>query len=261
LVLVDVSSFAGRQRKAHHPWVENGVEISRSAVEVMDRTMKLMLHATCIYHEGMEKQVSASDEAYLALKERIISGEIGGGVLISEGEMAAEFGVSRTPVREAFLRLQSEGWMQLFPKRGALVAPIAPGELRDVVDARILLESDAVAQLGSTAADLASALREIVSVQRELVASGDISGFTTSDADFHNAIVAAGRNRLLGGFYSTLRDRQRRMTASSVTGHADRAERAIAQHEDLIELAESGDADGFRTALAEHIRDIHRDLL
>ncbi|NKS66646.1 GntR family transcriptional regulator, partial [Rhodococcus hoagii] len=55
----------------------------------------------------------------------ILSGALPGGELISEGEIASRMGSSRTPVREAFLRLEAEGWMRLYPKRGALIVPIA----------------------------------------------------------------------------------------------------------------------------------------
>ena len=64
--------------------------------------------------------------------------------MVSEGDVAGELAMSRTPVREAFLRLAAEGWLRLFPKRGALVVPVAPGEAEAVVDARLLLESHAV---------------------------------------------------------------------------------------------------------------------
>ncbi|WP_157897403.1 GntR family transcriptional regulator, partial [Mycobacteroides chelonae] len=78
--------------------------------------------------------ISASEEAYRSVKERILSGDIPGGELLSEGEISARMGCSRTPVREAFLRLETEGWLRLYPKRGALVVPITPEERRHVVD-------------------------------------------------------------------------------------------------------------------------------
>ncbi|MBH0121440.1 GntR family transcriptional regulator, partial [Rhodococcus sp. CX] len=92
----------------------------------------------------MSKLHSAAEQAYREVKERILSGTLPGGELISEGEIAAEMGTSRTPVREAFLRLETEGWMRLYPKRGALVVPVADGEAEHVVAARLLLEADAV---------------------------------------------------------------------------------------------------------------------
>ncbi len=75
---------------------------------------------------------SAAEQAYREVKELILSGGLPGGELISEGEIAGRMGLSRTPVREAFLRLESEGWMRLYPKRGALIVPVADGEAEHV---------------------------------------------------------------------------------------------------------------------------------
>ena len=77
-----------------------------------------------------ERPPAAKDRAYAYVKERILEGAYPGGELLSEGEVAEALEVSRTPVREAFLLLEAEGLMRLYPKRGALVVPVSPGEDR-----------------------------------------------------------------------------------------------------------------------------------
>ena len=72
---------------------------------------------------------NAADTAYSFVKEQIVLGVYAGGEMISEGDVAAQLSISRTPVREAFLRLQAEGWMRLYPKRGALVVAVTPAAL------------------------------------------------------------------------------------------------------------------------------------
>ncbi|MFC7656818.1 GntR family transcriptional regulator [Pseudonocardia benzenivorans] len=74
------------------------------------------------------------------VKDRILTGDFRGGELISEGEVAAALGMSRTPVREAFLRLEAEGLLRLYPQRGALVVPVSPEEVRAVMEARLVIE-------------------------------------------------------------------------------------------------------------------------
>ncbi len=69
-----------------------------------------------------------------------------GGTLLTEGELAEAVGVSRTPVREALLRLEVEGLIKLYPKKGALVLPVSAQEIADVVETRLLVEEHAVAQ-------------------------------------------------------------------------------------------------------------------
>ena len=233
---------------------------------------------------------SAADRVYDEVKEQILTNAIAGGELISEGEVAQRFEVSRTPVREAFLRLQAEGWMRLYPKRGALVVPISERDARDVLDARQLLEGHAVrsvvggcAPVGSSqnspsvdsvatdseepgsASQLAasSALGELVdSLRRNLaehrtLATADVTDFARVDAEFHQVIVAAGDNDLLAGFYTTLGERHRRMTTVSVRRNPGMAERILADHADLLQLIERGDATGFDAALRQHFIAVH----
>src|SRR6478609_8224263 len=84
---------------------------------------------------------SASERTYAHLKRSILDGTHAGGVLVSEGEIATAVGVSRTPVREALLRLEAEGLVRLYPKRGALVLPVSPQEIADVLETRELVET------------------------------------------------------------------------------------------------------------------------
>jgi DNA-binding GntR family transcriptional regulator len=206
---------------------------------------------------------SASDRAYAALRARVVSGEVPGGTMLSEGEVADELGMSRTPVREAFLRLQAEGWMQLFPKRGALVRPIEPDELAEVVEARHLVESAAVrtvtADDGATTA-LVKSLRGLVAAQRVAAESADLDTFALLDVTFHQTIADAGGNSILTTFYSSLRDRQHRITARTVRAGQDRVEAILAQHTELVDLVGAGDAAGFEAALAAHLGEIHRGI-
>ena len=203
----------------------------------------------------------ASERAYRHVKERIVSGELEGGELVSEGEIADRLTMSRTPVREAFLRLQAEGWMRLYPKRGAAIIPIRPSEVDEVIEARALLETYAVTRIAAdaeAALRLAAELGPIIDRQAAAAAVDDLTGFTTADADFHATIAAAGGNQLLIDFYAGLRDRQRRMTGDSLRRSAGARERILDQHRRLAELIEQGNADGFRSEITAHLDDIHR---
>lgn len=208
----------------------------------------------------MSKLYSAAELAYREVKELILSGALPGGELISEGEIAARMGSSRTPVREAFLRLEAEGWMRLYPKRGALIVPVADGEAEHVVDARLLVEAHAVEALAGNprARDaLVVVLRENLTQQRDLVASGDVAQFSALDADFHRALVRAGGNPLLETFYDGLRERQRRMTTHSLARDPEQISKIIEDHAHLADLVEAGDAEGFASAVGRHMREVH----
>lgn len=209
-------------------------------------------------------EVSASDVAYQHVRASILDGDLPGGAMLSEGAIANELGLSRTPVREGFLRLQAEGWLRLYPKRGALVLEVGPHELEEVVEARVLVETHAVSQVSEherERAALVERLRAIVAAQRAAHERGDLTDFSHADADFHSTIVEAGGNGLLADFFGSLRDRQRRMTARSLWRRSDRTELVLAEHDALIECIERGDPGGFEAALTHHIRKTHRELL
>ncbi len=223
---------------------------------------------------------SAADTAYRYVKDALLGGRHPGGTMLSEVDVAAELGVSRTPVREAFLRLAAEGWLRLFPKRGALVVPAAPGEAQDVLDARLLLEAHAVEQVLAgpphVREELVARLRELVARQRATLdgtrdhragrddagpADGaDLDAYADLDAAFHHAIVAAGGNAVLTQVAGTLRERQSRMVALSVGRSTERAATFVDGHDALVDAITDGDAAGFRARLAAHVHDAHGGL-
>src|SRR4051812_48182315 len=83
---------------------------------------------------------SAAARVYAHVKERLLDGSFPGGALLSENELSQQVGLSRTPVRQAFVQLEAEGLLELYPKRGALVVPVAASEIEDVFEARLLVE-------------------------------------------------------------------------------------------------------------------------
>src|SRR5687768_15118046 len=85
-------------------------------------------------------KMTATNRAYAFTKDRVLDSTFAGGDFITEGEVADALGMSRTPVREAFLRLEGEGMLRLYPKRGALVVPVSVGEVEAVMETRMLVE-------------------------------------------------------------------------------------------------------------------------
>ncbi|GAA3523956.1 GntR family transcriptional regulator [Amycolatopsis ultiminotia] len=205
----------------------------------------------------------AAERAYELTKELVLSGELPGGHLFSEGEIAERLGVSRTPVREAFLRLQVEGLLNLIPKRGAVVVPVPPGEAEDVLDAREAVEASAVRRLARRPElidDALTQLRRVLETQRSHAETGDLHAFAEADELFHRTIVAAGGNALLLDFYATLADRQRRMNVHALGPIRAQLPEIVSEHEHLLDIvaeAETG-AEAFAPALRAHLDRVHR---
>jgi DNA-binding GntR family transcriptional regulator len=211
--------------------------------------------------DAEEKAPPAADRAYALTKELVLTGALPGGYLFSEGEIADRLGVSRTPVREAFLRLQAEDLLRLIPRRGAVVVPVPPGEAEDVLDAREAVEIAAVRRLlrrPELVPAAVEALREALRVQQERADAADLHGFAEADEAFHRTLVEAGRNTLTMRFYATLADRQRRMSVHALGPVPDQIPVVLREHAELIGIVERGDEAAFALALRAHLDGTHR---
>ena len=202
------------------------------------------------------RPLPAKDRVYAYVKERILDGGYPGGELLSEGEVADALEVSRTPVREAFLLLEAEGLMRLYPKRGALVVPVSPAEVRDVMETRMLVERHTAERLaagGPAAAPVIADLHELIARQERLLDEGDLTGFVAADRAFHHAIVAAAGNAILTRISDSLRDRQRRMVAATVARDPELPRRFVEEHRGILAAIEAGDAGLAVRRVDEHL--------
>src|SRR5664279_6555117 len=127
---------------------------------------------------GAPGQPSASERAYAHVKSGILDGTHTGGQFFTEGEVAEAVGVSRTPVREALLRLEVEGLVRLFPKKGAVVTSFSVREAEDVLEARVLVENFTAARSFANRAGLLPQLMTTHADTKQRRRESDTAGFT-----------------------------------------------------------------------------------
>jgi DNA-binding GntR family transcriptional regulator len=200
---------------------------------------------------------SAAARVYAHVKERLLDGSFPGGALLSENELSQQLGLSRTPVRQAFVQLEAEGLLELYPKRGALVVPVAASEIEDVFEARLLVEEHCArrAATGGGAA-LAAELAVAIAAQERAIATGDggRAEFAKADRLFHRAIVDAAGNAILTRLYDALRDRQQRIAAVSLARNPGDAERFITEHRGIADALSRADEQAARELVSAHLR-------
>jgi len=204
--------------------------------------------------------MSASQRAYAYAKERILDGRFAGGALISEGDVAEPTGLSRTPVREAFLRLESEGLLRLYPKRGALVVPVSATEVESVMETRLVVERFAIEKVIETRAEVAADLEEAIGRQESLLAKGDAPGFVEADREFHRVFVAAVANPILLELHDSLRDRQSRMGLAAIAREQDRMATIMGEHRELAGAVVAGEEVRAVELLRSHLEGTLRAL-
>ena len=192
---------------------------------------------------------SAADRVYEHVRDGILTRRYPENELLSEGMVASETGVSRTPVREALLRLEAQGMIRLLPKRGALVLPVTAQEWRDVLATRLLVEEHCTRSviLAGRGPALARSLDGPLDALRRAADAGDVIGYAAADREFHAHIVAAEGNQILIRLYSSLRDRQLRMGAANLMaagGQADaaRMHSTVHDHRVIAHAIGAGDA-------------------
>ena len=200
--------------------------------------------------------MTAKDRAYEFTKGRVLDSTFAGGDLITEGEVAAALGMSRTPVREAFLRLEGEGLLRLYPKRGALVVPVSVGEVEAVMETRMLVERFALDKLltQGPAPTVADEMDVRIARQEEHAAAGDADGFAAVDREFHTVFVTAAGNPIVTGLYDSLRDRQQRMIITSLLTSAERSASILVEHRALAAAIRGGELERAKSVLTAHLR-------
>lgn len=198
----------------------------------------------------------SSERAYAYTKDLIIRGELPGGRLVSEGMICEALGISRTPVHEAFLRLDAEKLLALSSRKGAVVLPMAPQEARNLLDMREAIEASAARRLienGPIGADRLREFRQVLDEQKRHVAERDIDAFVATDETLHSAVVTASGNVLAVHFFSLLRDRQQRLRHQLLRVLPDHLTTAHEHHQQLVDRLEASDADGYHDVLRTHL--------
>ena len=185
--------------------------------------------------------MTRTEAAYAYTKQRVLDATYAGGDLLTEGEVADALGISRTPVREAFLRLEGEGLLRLYPKRGALVVPVSAAEVEAVMEARALVERFAFARAIERGADVTGEMVAAIARQEEHAAAGDLDAFVEADRAFHTALVAAAGNAIVATLYDSLRDRQQRMGVTALRREPRRLGEILDEHRALTAAVGAGD--------------------
>jgi DNA-binding GntR family transcriptional regulator len=197
--------------------------------------------------------MTRTEAAYAYTKQRVLDAPYAGGDLLTEGEVADALGISRTPVREAFLRLEGEGLLRLYPKRGALVVPVSAGEVEAVMEARSLAERFAFAKAIARGADVVGDMEAAIARQEERAAEGDLDGFVEADRVFHTVLVAAAGNPIVLALYESLRDRQQRMGITALRREPRRLAEILDEHRALTAAVAGGDVEATLALLDAHL--------
>jgi DNA-binding GntR family transcriptional regulator len=194
------------------------------------------------------------------LRQSVLDGAYEGGAQLRQDALAAAFGVSRIPVREALLQLEAEGLVQIVPHKGAVVTGLSQAEVDDVFELRLLLEARL---LGRSVPRLTEEdFAEIDGVQRafaDAIRRRDSGRWGALNAELHMALYRRADLPRTLGLVANLLTASERYTRIQLATQAA-WERAQAEHAELIERCRKGETERACALLVAHIGAVHDDL-
>ncbi|GAB2662444.1 GntR family transcriptional regulator [Nocardia goodfellowii] len=193
---------------------------------------------------------SAPELAYEWLKNTIVTLPRDKEMFLSEAQVAAASGTSRTPVREALLRLEAEGFIRRVPHKGAYIPALSDSDVEEVMQARRVVEEWSVTEVAPNPGLIPNRLRTLVESQE---ADTDPVDFIGHDLEFHTTIIRAAGNNLMHEFYRSLRDRQMRMGVRIVMADDHRKEQVLIEHRAIVDAIAACDTQAAVRAVREHL--------
>ena len=203
---------------------------------------------------------SLRDAAYEAIKHRIITCKFKPGECINEASVSELLGYGRTPVHQALDRLMLEEMVEVIPRKGAIVKPVILHDVMQMVDVRMINETQC-ARLAAARADDThiAALAAILKRARQAIGARDINSMMMLDREFHLQLAAASKNRELAEVVRKLNERSLRFWFISFTT-PDHHHGFQEQHEAVFAAVRDRDADAAERAMRAHIDAFRRSV-
>lgn len=202
--------------------------------------------------------MNLNEHAYDYLKTMILTGKLSTGVLYSETKLAERIGISRTPMREAIVRLSQEGLLDIQQSKGFCLHILTAEDLKDMFQMRLALEGYALIQLAKhaqeqEAAERIDALERNLNRQLELVAAqSDADLLVQTDRDFHMIMIAYMHNRTLETLYQNQIYRIQSFARRSFDREG-RIQQTVEEHVRIVEALKNRDPVATYRAASEHL--------
>ena len=203
----------------------------------------------------IDSRETFKDKAYTALRNLIVSSDIYRSrtdIRLDERQLAQDFGISRTPVREAMVQLEREGFVRSVPRRGVYVVRKTKSEVIELIQAWAALESMAARLLTQSAsdADIAGLRRMFTTFEGDKL-HAKLDEYSEVNIAFHQTIIELSGNQVLIRLAENLFTHMRMIRGSTI-GEDDRVERSIRDHMNIIHALEARDTERAEDLVRQH---------
>jgi DNA-binding GntR family transcriptional regulator len=206
----------------------------------------------------------STDMIHAGLKQLILDNKYPPGAQILESEITAEFNSSRTPVREAFVRLQQEGLLEIVPRHGIRISALSPTDMREIYEVLMSLEPTAVELLVArkpSRAEIAPLIEACNAMERSLKGrTPDLNGWAVADEAFHMSLARLCGNRRLAAMIMTVWDQAHRARMFTLPLRPVPV-KSTAEHRAVVEAIIAGDGERARNLYLAHRRRGGQELL
>jgi len=199
-------------------------------------------------------RASEASRIHAALRRAIVDVALAPGAAIAEQDIAERFGTSRTPVREALLRLADEGLVDIRPQRGTFVARLSLARIEEALFVRQAVECAILLRLvvRDDCGKVASSLAAVADAQAAAIARGEVAGALDADTRFHHALVAASGLEGVWRVVAEARDLHHRIRAIAVP-ELGSATQAIRDHRAIARALAERNAEKAVKAMSAHL--------
>lgn len=213
-----------------------------------------MTTSPLIHQPDAETPLSLADQAFYAIRELIVTLELPPGSVVSERELMTRLGLGRTPVREALRDLARGRLVEVYPRRGIFVSGVDVGDIAGLSEARLVLESQAarLAAERSTPTDRVETEALLDEVAR-LAVEPDERNLIELDQRIHRHVYRAAHNQFVEATLEEYYVLALRIWFLALDRVADRLDRSVHEHRELLEAIRDGEPDRAEEAMRRHI--------
>jgi DNA-binding GntR family transcriptional regulator len=196
-----------------------------------------------VRRKQIERHQTLREKILETIRDAILKGNMKPGERVSEPDLAERFGISRTPIREAFRQLESEGYLHVVPRKGAVVASLSERDIEEFYAIKIILEGFAARMAAEklTARDL-ERLESINERLQKIASEGDVKNFFRVHNEFHEVFIKAAGNEKLHDMINQLVMKFKRLRLASLS-QPGRMEISVEDHRNMIQAFKDHDGD------------------
>lgn len=194
-------------------------------------------------------------QVYELLKEAICNGEFEGGQWLQEKELAEQYSVSRSPVREALRQLSADGLVIEVPNKGVFVREFTPKDIEEIFDLRVLMENYAIDKIDEHLTDsICTQLKDCMKIVEEAYEKGELSSYISTDAMLHDLIIKLSGNDFLAIAYERVHIMIQQFRSFSLMDNPQRFQESIEEHRDIVKYILDNQPEKAKEINSYHLR-------